>query len=129
MWYLARRLRLAVEVDCDRRVMRTGDLDVRSYAELLLTVGVRRSMPAHAVGFSVGRPFLEQRIDRMTRPAVKGHRVAPVLAALGVAFALGAAWDLPQPVRATEVSDQFGVCPLDTHAVNKELLGSLDWST
>jgi hypothetical protein len=130
IWYVARRIRLAIEVDCDRRVMRAGDMDLRSYAELLIQVGARRKLPAHAVGFSVGRPFLEHRIDRLTDDRRVGTRRRAAVAVVGVALALTAAWALPQPVTATDVSDAVDYCPdSDTRPVTQALLQSMEWST
>ena len=98
VWAMIRRVRLALEVDCDRRVVSAGDLDLRRYAELLISVGVRRAVPAYGVGFSVGRPFLEERIDRMTLPVVKRRRVHGALLVCGVAGVVAAAWSIPQPI-------------------------------
>ena len=42
VWWQLRRLRLAIEVDCDARVVRRGG-DLRQYASLLIEVGRRRA--------------------------------------------------------------------------------------
>ncbi len=65
-WWLVRRLRLAVEMDCDARVLDRGR-DVEAYGALLLVVGGRASR--RLVGAAaLGEPasFLEQRIRSMT---------------------------------------------------------------
>ena len=129
VWFMLRRLRLAVEVDCDRRVVRDGNLDLRGYAELLLTVGSRRSVPAYGVGFSVGRPFLEERIDRMTLPTGRRSRAHAALLVLGVGGVLAAVWALPQPVRAAVVSETVEWCETDQGALTRGLLKAYDWST
>jgi hypothetical protein len=129
-WYMARRLRLAVEVDCDRRVMRSGDLDVRSYAELLLAVGARRASPAYGIGFSVGRPFLEQRIDRMTSARGGASRAQAAIAVGVIAIALASAWGMPQPIRAADVSSEVVICPdTGTTDLNRALLEGAARST
>jgi TonB family protein len=81
-WWMLRRLRLAVEVDCDARVLaRRGD--VRAYGTLLLEVG-RRGTGGRlmAAAFSEPRSFLERRIrimsQRMQRP--RARSLVPVLA-------------------------------------------------
>jgi hypothetical protein len=117
LWYMAHRMRLAVEVDCDRRVTGGGDLDVRAYGMLLLSVGRRRSLPAYAVGFSRPRSLLEHRIDRMTLPAVRGRGVRSSILALAVAAVLVGAWSIPQPVRAADVDASFEPCPDDAPAM------------
>ncbi len=110
VWEMVRRLRVAIEVDCDRRVVRGGTLNVRRYAELLIAVGTRRSVPAYGVGFSVGRPPLEQRIDRMTMRASPRHPLQAALLVLGLAGVVAAAWSVPQPVRAAKVTLDFEAC-------------------
>ncbi|HTE47605.1 MAG TPA: M56 family metallopeptidase, partial [Gemmatimonadaceae bacterium] len=42
LWFVVRRMRLAIEVDCDERVLR-GSEHAREYGLLLLTVGARHS--------------------------------------------------------------------------------------
>lgn len=129
-WVMLHRLRLAVEMDCDRRVLRSSTLDLRRYAELLLTVGARRGAPVYGVGFSVGRPFLEQRIDRMTRPARGARRrLHAFFLAMGVLGVLAAAWSVPQPVRAALVSGKVIECPEDPSEVTRSLLEAFDRST
>lgn len=130
VWIMVRRLRLAIEVDCDRRVVAPGDLDLRGYAELLLAVGARRSVPAWGMGFSVGRPFLEERIDRMTHPPVRMHRTHAGLLVAGVVSILALAWSVPQPVRAMWVSESYEYCPEDTSKVSRTMLESVGhWSS
>ncbi|MET0395984.1 MAG: M56 family metallopeptidase [Longimicrobiaceae bacterium] len=68
VWWQLRRLRLAMEIDCDARVLRRRG-DVRAYGSLLLEVGRRASGSALAVAaFSEPASFLERRIRIMTMP-------------------------------------------------------------
>src|SRR4030095_1679071 len=60
-WWLNRRLRLAVELDCDARVL-AGGHDPRAYGTLLLDVCSRRLQPG--VGLS---PALFERASSLTR--------------------------------------------------------------
>lgn len=128
LWVMARRLQLAIEVDCDRRVVNGGTHDLRQYAELLLAVGARR-VPAMAVGFSVGRPFLEQRIDWMTMPPRRQSRRYRVALLVGVLGVMGAAWSIPQPVRAMKVGHEVLLCPDHASDVSQLLLDSAERST
>ena len=87
LWWLLRRFRIAMELDCDQRVLRRG-YDVAAYGELLLEIGRRsggRSLLA--AGFAERRSMLRSRIDAMTAPAssTSGWRVA-----VGSAMLLGA---------------------------------------
>jgi len=67
LWLVARRLRVALELDCDARVL-SGGADVRTYGELLLTVAASRR-PSRLVpylAFAATPTPLEQRIRTMT---------------------------------------------------------------
>jgi hypothetical protein len=65
LWWQLRRLKLAMEVDCDTRVLRTG-MDRRLYADTLLHINQHaRAMPLAAMAI-VGRiSQIEQRIRAM----------------------------------------------------------------
>jgi len=60
-WWLNRRLRLAVELDCDARVL-SGGRDARSYGTLLLDVCARRARPAALLA-----PALLERTSSLTK--------------------------------------------------------------
>ena len=66
VWWMASRLRLAIELDCDRRVLRRG-ASTRDYGTLLI------DLTDHRTGFGVGLPafscrpsHLERRLIAMT---------------------------------------------------------------
>src|SRR4029450_12968452 len=66
VWWMARRLRVAVELDCDARVLESYP-DVRRYADLLLVAAGKprftsRFLAAH---FGEHASDLERRIDAM----------------------------------------------------------------
>ena len=67
VWIAARRLRWALELDCDARVLAGGG-EVHAYAELLLTVAGRRASPRLATMLTFAEPQspLERRIRAMT---------------------------------------------------------------
>lgn len=88
VWWQLRRMRMAIEMDCDARVLRGGG-DARRYGALLLEVG-RRRLPAYPV-LALTEPvsFLERRIrqfTRRTRPGAARRAVglATVAASLAV---------------------------------------------
>jgi hypothetical protein len=104
VWWQLRRLRLAVEVDCDSRVLRRRG-DVRAYGALLLEMGRRAGGSRLAVAaFSEPTSFLERRIRSMTAPKLRhpGLRAAGfgVLAAALVA----AACETPGPMQVAPAS-------------------------
>jgi hypothetical protein len=91
LWWQLRRLRLAIEIDCDARVLSLG-YPVARYSETLIAVGERQSA-SYALMASYGsKSFLEQRIHNMLRKKTRHARVwALALACLGVGFAVCAA--------------------------------------
>lgn len=89
LWWQLRRLRLAIEIDCDARVVR-GGADALGYSEVLLAVRQRRvSTPLAAVALTEPVSQLEHRIRllvdsprRLRRSALAGGTLlATVLAA------------------------------------------------
>jgi hypothetical protein len=98
LWQL-RRLRFALEVDCDARVL--GGADPADYGEALLTVSQHRSMTPAGVIALIERPSqLEQRIEIMTTRTHRFHR-SIALGAMGLAsLCLLAATSLHTPVLA-----------------------------
>jgi beta-lactamase regulating signal transducer with metallopeptidase domain len=91
VWWQLRRLRLAVEVDCDARVLGRR-ADVHAYGSVLLEVGRRTAHTRLAASAAFAEPVstLERRIRIMTAPRVR----RPILRAAGfgvLAAALAAA--------------------------------------
>ena len=112
VWWQLRRLRLAVEMDCDARVLTRGG-DAPAYGELLLRVGQRRArLPLGAPALGDPRSFLEHRIRRMTARLLRWRWLGSAAALVVTAAAIVAACDTPLPVapeREAEVS-----LPLDS---------------
>jgi beta-lactamase regulating signal transducer with metallopeptidase domain len=99
LWLLVRRLRLAIEIDCDRRVLRVSPAE-REYGLLLLTVGARRAEPlpfAASLAERRGRPFLERRIKAMTSTSPKYPRVLSLTCLTLAIVAMTAAVRAPRP--------------------------------
>jgi TonB-dependent SusC/RagA subfamily outer membrane receptor len=104
LWFIAHRLRLAIEIDCDARVLRAVGRP-REYGMLLLTVGSRHTTPLPlATSLAERRPVLERRIIAMTnaRPARPILGSLPFLAIAGATAALAA--QTPRPAQATRMS-------------------------
>jgi hypothetical protein len=125
MWWMLSRLRLAMELDCDRRIVRSG-VAPRSYGELLIDLagrcagGMRIGAPALADGSS----HLERRLIAMTSPRPKYARaVAGALAACSlVLFALACDAKLP----TSEEVNSMNVSAAEGAAKRVALLGSED---
>ncbi|MEX2467171.1 MAG: M56 family metallopeptidase [Gemmatimonadota bacterium] len=78
-WWLFRRLRTAIEIDCDRRVLRRK-ADPMGYGESLLAVAARASRPSLALAAFTESPHaLERRIVAMTARATRRTRVTGAL--------------------------------------------------
>jgi beta-lactamase regulating signal transducer with metallopeptidase domain len=138
IWWIHRRLRLAIELDCDARVLasgagRAGD-DAR-YGELLLTVATRRSRHF----FQVAPAFLEhpsslsRRIASMYAQPFRFARLQGVCAAAAATLLLAGAVFLPAPaLRAQEPgsasvmrlvgSPSSSPAPVMSRAATRELL-------
>lgn len=100
LWWQLRRLRFAIEVDCDARVLSRG-ADARAYGEILLTVGQHRFFtPMGAVALTEPASQLRRRIRVMTSN-VRPRSAWFVTAALLMSAACGAvAVQLDPPVLA-----------------------------
>jgi beta-lactamase regulating signal transducer with metallopeptidase domain len=92
LWWQLRRLRYAIEVDCDARVLKSG-MDPAQYGETLIAVGERQSAYIGAVAaMSESQSFLEERIRIMISKPVKWRRVGiATLAGLSLALTVLAA--------------------------------------
>lgn len=91
LWWAVRRLRHAVEVDCDRRVLGSG-CDRAAYGRLLMRaakMSVRSGFTAAALAASPS--FLERRIRQISssRPRHRGLRAGLAVAAAGALLAAG----------------------------------------
>lgn len=96
-WWQLRRLRLAVEMDCDARVLRRRP-DVRAYGLLLLEVGRRATAGrVPAVALTVPTSYLQRRILAMTTPRTDRRFTRVALSGAVLTVALAAAAALPAP--------------------------------
>ena len=97
MWWIARRLRLAMELDCDARVLRVTR-DPERYSRLLLLIAQRQSQTEMAAMLAESNSDLSRRITEMhsARPANPWKRVTVLafLAALALACSSEYASDL-----------------------------------
>ena len=76
VWWQLRRLRHAIEVDCDSRVLRSGH-DLMEYCEALLAFGLRRSRQHGLMAASdASKSLLERRIRIMSMQRNQWTRLA-----------------------------------------------------
>ena len=118
LWVQVLRLRNAIELDCDARVLRTG-VDPRTYGSLLLEVGRRRSANAFVMAtFAEPRLFLEERIRRIARwPQPRRPLGAAVLAVVALALFVTAA-SARDPLRPVLLADAGDVTRDATMAID-----------
>ena len=117
LWWQLRRLRLAIEIDCDRRVVSRHGHDPYAYGMLLLATRERASRltPAVAMAMAAMRSGLGRRVEAL----VDGRRRSAVgrLSALAAAVVLAATIvSVPAPrlsvVRAAAVDASAATGPL-----------------
>lgn len=89
LWWMRARLRLAIEIDCDTRVLARERGHVATYGQLLLALASRGAFPGPApLGLSLHPSTLERRIVAMTnRPTLRRLPLLalPVIAGIVVA--------------------------------------------
>ena len=106
IWWMCRRLRASVEIDCDERVLASG-IGVVEYGDVLLDAG-RRSRGRWTFSPAMGQPqsLLERRLKTMSEA---GKKLSRGHAALLVAVAVGAlvvACDTPVPTELREAMEE-----------------------
>ena len=98
LWLQRHRLGLAIELDCDHRVMRRMPGERRAYGDLLLRVGASRSglHRLALVSLAEGRSQLERRIRGLVQGTPRARRVKITVLTLGVAALVALALLLPR---------------------------------
>jgi len=97
VWWMASRLRLAIELDCDRRVLQRG-ANARDYGALLIDLADHRTgFGAALPAFSCARTHLERRIVAMTPKRLKYPLVRLLATGAFASLALLAACEAKLP--------------------------------
>ena len=118
LWWQLRRLRLAIEIDCDRRVVSRRGHDPYAYGMLLLAAREHASGVTPALAMAATRSGLGRRVEALVdgrpRPAVR--RWSAVAAAVVLAAGI---LSVPAPrlfmVRAAVVDASAGAAPLASY--------------
>lgn len=97
IWWQILRLRVAVELDCDARVLQSAD--ARLYGDLLLEVASARREPAliGAIAFAERATQLERRIRVLSRHRMHTSRTSRSIAAVIGTAVVTVAWVAPHP--------------------------------
>lgn len=98
LWWQFRRLRAAIEMDCDRRVLRRRPEDRRTYGELLLEVGGLPAPVAGSAGLAGARSTLERRIELLVQDLDRIRPEGVFIRASGGAVMLVVALLIPGPI-------------------------------
>jgi hypothetical protein len=126
LWWQLRRLRYAIEIDCDSRVLK-GGVDPAHYGEALIVVGERQSAYVGAVAaMSESKSFLEERIEHMIRKPVRWRRLgAATLASFSIALTALAAQvsppnaEMPAPVAGKPAPVEHKAISLDNAVLDR----------
>ena len=118
IWWQLRRLRCAIEVDCDGRVLQAGH-KLAVYGETLIAVGERQSRYIGSVaGMSESRSFLERRLKLMLRkPAKRKLLVAVLLGSMSITLVTLAAQVSP-PVM-NDASNEHTQVPVSAEILDR----------
>ncbi|MBC7685839.1 MAG: DUF3471 domain-containing protein, partial [Bdellovibrionales bacterium] len=110
LWWQLRRLRHAIEVDCDARVLHSGH-NLREYGEALVDVGQHRSgYLGAAAAMAESRSFLEQRIRIMVSKPGRWSRASATLLS-GLALCMVAVAGQLSPPNASPAAAQMSSRP------------------
>lgn len=104
LWWHLHRLRAAVEVDCDARVLRRG-APADAYGRLLLQLGIREpGLPLPVAALSKPRSLLERRLTMIVRGERRGSvgRMAGALAVAALLVVVACETPMPTAIRPTE---------------------------
>src|SRR5438132_13496493 len=120
LWWQVRRLCLAVEMDCDARVV-ARDGDAPAYGALLLRVGQRRArLPLGAPALGEPVSFLGRRIRRMATALPRWRWPGAIAATLVAVAAVIAACEAPRPVGPKAASERSAVVDPDLGATQHQ---------
>jgi beta-lactamase regulating signal transducer with metallopeptidase domain len=116
LWWQVRRLRHAVELDCDTRVLQ-GTHDAAAYGELLVDVGEQVSIRRLGLAaFAESSTFLAARIRNLTAPRPRAWRTLAGVTIAAGALLLAVACEAPTPIVTAESAaraqdDRLGLGP------------------
>lgn len=106
IWWMCRRLRAAIEIDCDQRVVASG-IGAADYGAVLLQTG-SRSRGGWGLSPAMSQPtsILERRLRTMIEKTKRLNAAHGTLMAAAALLALGIACDLPAPTELDEAIEE-----------------------
>ncbi|MXX36108.1 MAG: hypothetical protein F4Z50_15315 [Gemmatimonadetes bacterium] len=106
IWWMYRRLRAAIEMDCDQRVI-AGGIGAADYGAVLLQAGARsHGRWGFAPAMSQPTSTLERRLRTMSEKRKRLNAAHGVLLAAAALVALGIACDMPAPTQLEDALDE-----------------------
>ena len=106
IWWMCRRLRAAIEIDCDQRVI-TGGIGAADYGAVLLHAGSRSNGRwGFAPALSQPKSLLERRLRTMSEKRKKLNAAHGALLAAAGLVAVGIACDMPAPTELDEAIEE-----------------------
>ncbi len=109
LWWQLVRLRNAIEVDCDQRMLAAG-VDVRSYGSLLLRIAASRALTrVAALALSNAKTFVVRRVRTMADHRAKSRYVKSTFAALVAAALVVLGCETPSPVQVEGPTEPVAV--------------------
>ena len=104
VWMVSARLLRAIELDCDRRVLRRRP-DVRTYGETLIEISARdRGRLVAVAAFAESEAPLRSRILNMTTPSRAVSMAALLVSLVFGVLLIAAAFEIPVPAIRAELS-------------------------
>ncbi len=126
LWWIARRTRLALEVDCDARVLAV-EPDTTRYGKLLMLISQRERTTTLVPTLAASRSHLERRIAAMRPTSPRNRRVKLAAALVAAAVAgIGACTSRiadvagPRPTIGARPADADSTQPYFEFQVNNE---------
>jgi hypothetical protein len=105
LWWQLRRLRAAVELDCDSRVLSRG-VPAKAYGALLLELGTRApGLPLPVAALSKPVSLLERRLTMIVRGAKRGGPLKTLMALATACVLFVIACEAPAPTGIQPVPD------------------------
>lgn len=122
LWWMTRRARLALELDCDARVLREG-VSATLYGKLLLLVAQQDAAPHLSPALISSRTHLERRVRAMLTKQPSRRTLRLVLSTAGLVVGGLAAWSTPMqsapaPVRSSNLVRRQMISSRDTTSEN-----------
>ncbi|MDE2677528.1 MAG: hypothetical protein OXI76_06450 [Gemmatimonadota bacterium] len=97
VWWMVLRLRTAVEIDCDRRVLASG-IPAAEYGDLLLDIGSGRpAQPFFATTLVGSQSMLERRLKAMRNQGIRVRKSAMLLFGCTAVVTTAVACGVPAP--------------------------------